>query len=135
MFDSLLAENVDDPAHGWKFKAEKKLKGGLSFKLWAKTQDGGIDMSRVEYTYPGVSMKQVDNYFINFKEANKDPYLESMDVFERDERGMATFYYLVTKIPMMTRRESIIRMKRTEKDGESYYLMNTTEKDDIPKTT
>ena len=108
----MLAEDVNDPASGWVFKAEKKLKEGLSFKLWTKPQEGGIDMSRVEYSYPGVSMQQVDQYFINFKEMNKDPYLESMEIFERDERGMATFYRLVTKIPMMTKRESIIKMFR-----------------------
>jgi|TARA_B110001450_G_C17381289_1_gene383828 hypothetical protein len=58
-----------------------------------------------------------------------------MEIFERDERGMPSLYYIVTKIPMMTKRESIIRMKRTEKDGHIFYLLNTVEKDDIPRTT
>lgn len=47
---------------------------------------------------------------------------------------MATFYRIVTKIPMMTKRESIIRMRRTEKDGHVFFLMNSTEKEDLPKT-
>lgn len=92
-------------------------------------------MSRVEYSFPSISMPQVDEYFKKFKEQNRDPYLESMEIFERDERGMPSLYYIVTKIPMMTKRESIIRMKRTEKDGHIFYLLNTVEKDDIPRTT
>ena len=131
----MLSENIDDASGGWKFKAEKKLKGGFSFKLWTKAQDGGIDMSRVEYKLPGISMPQIDEYFKNFKEMNKDPYLEKMDIFERDERGMPSLYYIVTKIPMMTKRESIIRMKRTPKDEHIFYLLNTVEKDDIPRST
>jgi hypothetical protein len=61
--------------------------------------------------------------------------MESFTVIERDEvLKYATLSRIITKIPMMTKRESIMAMKRLElPSGEVCWLMNTVEHPDYPK--
>ena len=93
-------------------------------------------MSRVEYVMPNITIAQVDSYIKDFDTKNADPYVESTTVVSRDEvHKYALITRIITKIPMMTKRESIMAMKRIElQNGEICYLMNTVDHPDFPKT-
>ena len=48
---------------------------------------------------------------------------------------MPTLKYVVEKYPMVTKRERLFRTQRAEVDGHVYYLSNSVEKEEIPKTS
>lgn len=111
------------------------MKRGLKIKIWAKRLENGHDMSRVYYNMPNVNMMQVESFINNFDTKNTDPVVESMTVLARDEvHKYGTITRIISKIPMMTKRESIMAMKRIElPNGELAYLMNTVEHPDFPR--
>ena len=135
MFDHLMAEDYQNGANGWQHKLDKELKRGLKIKIWAKRLENGHDMSRAAYNMPNVTMQQVESFINEFDKKNTDPYVESMTVLARDEvHKYGTLTRIISKIPMMTKRESIMAMKRKElPNGELCYLMNTVEHPDFPR--
>lgn len=130
-----MTEDYLDGANDWKFKMNKELKRGLKITMYAKRLESGIDMHRVEFNMPNISMQQADSYIKDFDTKSTDPLMESFTVIERDEvLKYATLSRIITKIPMMTKRESIMAMKRLElPSGEVCWLMNTVEHPDYPK--
>ena len=103
--------------------------------MYAKRLESGHDMHRAEFNMPNISMQQVDSFVRNFDTKSTDPLVESMTVISRDEtHKYATVTRIITKIPMMTKRESIMAMKRMElPSGEVCWLSNTIEHPDYPK--
>jgi hypothetical protein len=45
---------------------------------------------------------------------------------------MPTLKYIVEKYPMVTKRDRLFRIQRTENEGHVYYLTNSVEKEEIP---
>lgn len=135
LFEKILAEEYADGANQWKFKLEKEFKRGLKVKMWAKRLESGHDMHRADFNMPNISMQQADSYVKDFDTKNTDPFVESMTVLSRDEtHKYATVTRIISKIPMMTKRESVMAMKRIElPSGEVCWLMNTIEHPDYPK--
>lgn len=91
-------------------------------------------MSRGHHVMKNISQEQIDYFLRNIETKNTDPYIKEIKILERDETGFPTQYYTVSKIPMMTDRESIMSMKRFERDGKVCYIIKTIERDDIPRT-
>jgi hypothetical protein len=61
-----LTEDYLDGANDWKFKMNKELKRGLKITMYAKRLESGIDMHRVEFNMPNISMQQADSYIKDF---------------------------------------------------------------------
>ena len=135
MFDELMAEDTENGANGWVFKLDKEMKRGLKMKIWSKRLENGHDISKAVYNMPNVKMSQVESFINAFDTKNTDPYVESMTVLARDEvHKYGKLTRVISKIPMMTKRECVFAMNRTETaNGEICYLMNTVDHPDYPK--
>jgi len=114
---------------------DKELKGGIKIKFWTKVTENGLNMTRTDFSMPNINIKQVDLMLMEIDKRNVDPYLKKIEILERDERGMPTQYYTLSKIPMMTDREGLMNMRRVEKDGKIMYIFNSIERDDYPRGT
>ena len=80
-------------------------------------------------------MEAIDLMFKEIDKRNSDPFMKEIRILERDEREMPSQFYIVSKIPMMTDRESLMSMSRKEIDGgkQVLYVLNSIERDDYPR--
>tara|TARA_B110000285_G_C14620287_1_gene378818 strand:+ start:243 stop:470 length:228 start_codon:yes stop_codon:yes gene_type:complete len=69
--------------------------------------DSDIKMLRIECIYPKISIAQVNAYLKIFLEKDRNQYIESEEILERDESGIPTLKYIVEKYPMVTKRDRL----------------------------
>jgi hypothetical protein len=91
-------------------------------------------MTRGDHIMPEINMNQVDLFLREIDTRNSDPYLKEIRILERDASGYPTQYYTISKLPMMTDRESLMSMQRIEQGDKVIYIIKSIEREDFPRS-
>ena len=110
-FWDLYNEDVANKNLGWKKSLEHD--GPIKFISWRRPQtDGGDIISRSEILYKNIKFETMEYFFKNFtKYHEKQGHVLEEKFMEPDQNGMPQLIYARFKMPMMSERDNLIRLK------------------------
>mmetsp|Transcript_11011 Transcript_11011/g.16702 ORF Transcript_11011/g.16702 Transcript_11011/m.16702 type:complete len:244 (-) Transcript_11011:15-746(-) len=138
MFDKLIKEDVNDKALKWKKVTEitlKKTKNTLQGIVYSRPMEGSkINMTRGEYTLKNLRIEAFREFMKNIEqETMKNKQIKEFKVIERFEDGTPKIMYSRAKMPMMTDRDNLIELGKTQLPDGSYLFTNKSiDRDDYP---
>ena len=132
-------EDPNDPASGWVEKAKSSKKDDMmQYVMHSKKGDGKINIMRNAIVMKGIKKATFDEFAANFDKQMDDKemkHIKEFRVVEKLPDGTPALMYSRSKMPMMTERENLVAIVKSElDDGRTLSVARSVDRPEFPRT-